>query len=223
MNHIDKIHTDMPGFGIEKINDRLKRKYKIDISMKLTKSYMRKMNILKSQNYNNAYGLYPYLLKKLDISRPNKVWSIDITYIGMKDSFLYLVVIIDWYSRFVLSWNLSKGLKKESVITAVKDAIREYGKPQIINSDNGSQFISGEYLELLVDNNIKVSMNRKGKPADNIAVERFFRSLKSERLYHDEIYYFNQAYESIKFYINEYNFYRGHNRFQNSTPSEVFF
>lgn len=223
MNHIDKIHIDFPGFGIEKINDRLKRKYNIKISKKVTRSYMVKMNILKSQYSNNSYRLYPYLLKKIDIYKPNKVWSIDITYIGMENNFLYLVVIIDWFSRFVLSWELSKGLKKESVIIAVKDAIKKYGKPEVINSDNGSQFISGEYLELLVDNNIRISMNRKGRPTDNIAIERFFRSLKSERLHHNEIYHFDDAYKSINFYIDEYNSFRGHNRFKNATPREAYF
>lgn len=223
MNYIDKIHTDLPGFGVEKINDRLRRKYKINIGMKKTRNYMIKMNIMKSQISNNVYGLYPYLLNAIEINRPNQVWSIDISYIGMKDNFSYLVVIIDWYSRFVVSWDLSQGLKKESVICAIKKAILIYGKPEIINSDNGSQFISAEYLELLVDNHIKISMNRKGNPADNIAVERFFRSIKCERLYHDEIYSFEDAYNSIDFYIPEYNYYRGHNRFKDATPAEVYF
>lgn len=223
MNLIDIIHTQFPGFGVNKVRDRLRRKYGVNIEHGKTKRYMRSMNILKPAEENSSYGLYPYLLKGTDIHKPNQVWSIDITYIGMMDEFSYLVVIIDWYSRYVLSWDLSDSLKSDSVIVALTRALEKYGKPYIINSDNGSQFITAEYLEMMVDRKIRISMNRKGRPADNIAVERFFRSLKSERLHGYEIFNTEQAKESIDFYIPEYNEFRGHDRFKDSTPSDAYF
>lgn len=223
MNLIDVIHTQFPGFGVNKVRDRLRRKYNVTIEHSKTKRYMTFMNILKPIKENSPYGLYPYLLNGVDITRPNQVWSIDITYIGVMNHFSYLVVIIDWYSRYVLSWDLSNSLKADSVIIAMTTALEKYGKPYIINSDNGSQFISAEYLEMIVDRKIRISMNRKGRPADNIAVERFFRSLKSERLYGYEICNIKQAQESIDFYIPEYNEFRGHDRFKDATPSEAYF
>lgn len=222
MNAIDEIHNDFGGFGIEKIKDRLKRKYNIFIGSKKTRNYLKKMNILKSIQNSNSMVKYPYLLNNLEIKTRNQVWSLDISYIGMKEGCGFLVAIIDWYSRFLVAWNLSDSLDTIYVLKAIKDAIREYGKPDIINSDQGSQFISASYLEYLYDNNIRISMNRGWNLTDNICIERFFKSLKSEKLYPEDIQNFDEAYTAINFYIPEYNFNRGHSALGNKTPSEIF-
>ena len=222
MNYIDEIHNDFGGFGIKKINDRLKKKYEIYIGLKKTKSYMEKMNILKKANDCEKYVKYPYLLNKLIITRPNQVWSLDISYIGMKEEYAYLVAIIDWYSRFIISWNLSLTLNVSQVMKAIKEGVFQYGKPDIINTDQGSQFMSATYLEHLYDNNIQISMNRGWNLTDNICIERFFKSLKSEKLYTEDIKTFNEAQQAIEFYIPEYNFYRGHSALSDKTPSEIY-
>lgn len=120
--------------------------------------------------------IYPYLLSGLNINMPNQVWSVDITYYRMKRGFMYMVAIIDWYSRYIVGFSLSNTLEKTFVINAIKKAIGRYGKPDIINSDQGSQFTSDEYIALLKDNNIKISMDGKGRALDNQRIERFFRS-----------------------------------------------
>jgi putative transposase len=132
MNCIDEIHNDLPGFGVALINDRLDKKYGIKIGLKRTQTYLEIMVISEGEGvYSHTY--YPYLLKKLNIDRPNQVWSIDISYIGLMYDFSYLVVVIDWFSRYVVSWELSHTLEVDFVIQAVKRAIDKYGNPDILN------------------------------------------------------------------------------------------
>ena len=180
------------------------------------------MNNLKNANDSEKCVKYPYLLNNLNITRPNQVWSIDISYIGMKYDYAYLVAIIDWYSRFIVSWDLSLTLNVSRVMKALEEGVSQYGKPDIINTDKGSQFMAASYLEYLYDNNIHISMNRGWNLTDNICIERFFRSLKSEKLYTEDIQIFKEAQQAIGFYIPEYNFYRGHSALNGKIPSEIY-
>lgn len=167
---------------------------------------------------------YPYLLRNLDINRPNQVWSIDITYIGTPNGFAYLTAIIDWHSRFIVGYSISNTLASDTVTRVVKDAVRTYRVPDIINSDQGAQFTSNEYIELIKSfNHTKISMDGKGRATDNIAIERFFRSYKWERLYLMYPETIAEVKAVTKEYIENYNFSRGHQTFGYKTPSEIYF
>ncbi len=164
--------------------------------------------------------VYPYLLRGLNIDHPNQVWSIDITYCRMKHGFMYLTAIIDWYSRYIVGFTLSNTLEKASVIETVEKAIKLYGKPEIINCDQGSQFTSDGYINLLKDNGIKISMDGKGRALDNQRIERFFRSLKWEKLYLEEYETGHHLRKIIKDYIEYYNTQRPHQSLNYKTPVE---
>lgn len=165
---------------------------------------------------------YPYLLAGLDINAPNQVWCSDITYIPVKNGFLYLVVIKDWYSRKILSWRVSNTLDVSFCMSAIEYAIDEYGTPEIFNSDLGSQYTSADFTGILKDNGIKISMDGKGRCIDNIFVERFWRSLKYECVYLQEFENGLQAKEAIKSWIEFYNSTRPHSTFDGLTPDEVY-
>lgn len=167
---------------------------------------------------------YPYLLRNLDITRPNQVWSIDISYIGTPNGFVYLTAIIDWHSRFIVGYTISNTLQADMVTRVIKNAVRKYGKPEIINSDQGSQFTSKEYIELIQSfKTTKISMDGKGRATDNIAIERFFRSFKWERLYLMCPETVMEVKSITKEYMNTYNYHRDHQRHQYRTPAEIFF
>lgn len=176
---------------------------------------------LSKRNFKE--GIVPYLLRNANVFMPNQVWSIDITYIKMNRGHMYLTAIIDWYSRRIMGWDLSDSLDKGSVLKAVKDAVNEYGVPAIINSDQGSQFTSTEYKELLSLLNIRQSMDGKSRWADNIMIERWFRSLKTEKLYINEYNTPKALRSDIRSYINEYNTERPHEALGYSTPEEVYY
>ena len=220
LNCIDEIHHDFPGFGARKVKQRLNRVYNINVGEKKTISYMKKMNVYRSNVI--PYVRYPYLLKNNKVEKPNQVWGVDISYISLKNNYAFLVVIIDWYSRFVLSWNASYDLSVIKVIEALEKAIFLYSKPKIINSDGGAQFVSANYLEYLHKQQIKTSMSRPNKLTDNIIVERFFRSLKSEKLFIEECQNIDELNKNICFYVHEYNYNREHDSLENATPYEVF-
>ena len=166
--------------------------------------------------------VYPYLLRGLNIDHPNQVWSIDITYCRMKQGFMYLTAIIDWHSRYIVGFTLSNTLEKAAVIETVKKAIKQHGKPEIINCDQGSQFTSDEYINLLKENEIKISMDGKGRALDNQRIERFFRSFKWEKLYLEEYETGHQLRKIVKEYIEYYNSQRPHQSLDYKTPSEYY-
>jgi putative transposase len=145
----------------------------------------------KTSQPNPQHKIYPYLLRNLAIDRANRVWASDITYIPMETGFIYLTVIMDWYSRKVLSWRLSNSLDSSFCVDALEEAIHRYGKPAIFNSDQGSQFTSTAFTETLLDQDIRISMDGKSAWRDNVFVERLWRSVKYEEVY-------LKAYESIK-------------------------
>lgn len=165
---------------------------------------------------------YPYLLRHLVIDRPNQVWGIDITYVPVKHGYLYLVAIIDIFSRFVVGWSLSNTMESEWVVETVKEAIGQYGKPEMINSDQGSQFTSDLYTGFLASENITISMDGRGRATDNIFIERLWRSLKYEDIYLNAYETGLQLYTGLKRYFHYYNQQRRHSSLAYQIPSEVF-
>lgn len=226
MNLIDLIFTACPFYGARRIKAELAR-MNYWINIKRIRRLMRLMALEAiypkrnfSKNLQNVYR-YPYLLKGLKIERPNQVWGTDITYIKLGSGFMYLVAIIDWYSRFVLSFELSNTLGTEFVIEALKKAF-ERGKPEILNSDQGSQFTSEVYVELLKENLIQISMDGRGRCYDNIFTERLWRSLKYENIYLREYRNGLEAKIGISEYFNFYNQKRLHQSLDYLTPAEVY-
>ena len=228
MAKIDEIHTKHPYMGTRKISNKLKEQG-INAGRKLVRTLMREMAIypifpgpnLSKRNFKE--GIVPYLLRNANIFMPNQAWSIDITYIKMNHGHMYLTAIIDWYSRRIMGWDLSDSLEIGSTLKAVKDAVAEYGVPAIINSDQGSQYTSAEYKKLLSSLNIRQSMDGKSRWADNIMIERWFRSLKTEKLYINEYTSPKALRADIRDYINEYNTERPHEALDYSTPEEVYY
>jgi putative transposase len=228
-NAIDKIHYREPSFGVRRLRNEL-LKQGFTIGRRLVKRYMLEMDITAfypgpnlSKRAKEA-KIFPYLLRNLVINRPNQVWSIDISYIGTPDGFVYLTAIIDWHSRFIVGYTISNTLQADIVTRVVKDAVRKYGEPEIINSDQGAQFTSNEYIELIQSfKSTKISMDGKGRATDNIAIERFFRSFKWERLYLMCPETVVEVKTITKEYMHTYNFHRDHQRHQYKTPAEIFF
>lgn len=229
-NAIDRIHYKEPSYGVRRIKNELNNLGFKTVGRRLVKRYMREMDIYAFYPGPNlskrakAAKLYPYLLRNLVINRSNQVWSIDITYIGTPTGFVYLTAIIDWHSRFIVGYTISNTLQTDMVTRTVKKAVERYGVPDIINSDQGSQFTSNEYIELIKSyGSTRISMDGKGRATDNIAIERFFRSYKWERLY---LMYPETIQEVKKItdeYMETYNYDRGHQTFNYSTPSEIYF
>jgi len=178
-----------------------------------------KPNLSKS---NRSHPKFPYLLRNMNIFLPNQVWAIDITYIKMGKSHMYLTAIIDWYSRFIVGWALSDSLDTAPVLEAVNQAIATYGTPAIINSDQGSQFTSNDYVQLLKSQNIRQSMDGKARWVDNVIIERWFRSLKCDNIYLNEYNTPRELRAGIKAYINEYNDQRPHSEHGGDYPVEAF-
>jgi putative transposase len=171
---------------------------------------------------NQPHKIYPYLLEGLLINRANQVWSSDITYIPMKRGFIYLVAVMDWSSRKILSWRISNTLDAEFCKEALLEAISKYGIPEIFNTDQGVQFTSKKFTDILKAHGIAISMDGKGRALDNIIIERFWRSLKYEEVYLNSYDSVKEAVFSIGEYIWDYNNDRPHSSFQNKTPNEVY-
>jgi putative transposase len=169
-----------------------------------------------------AHKIYPYLLRDIEITRPNHVWSSDITYIRLACGFAYLTVVIDWYSRAVLSWRLSNTLDADFCVDALKEAIIFYGTPGIFNTDQGSQFTGKEFIKELVHHNISISMDGKGRCLDNIFVERLWRSVKYENVYLKGYETIAEARSGLSGYFEFYNRQRFHQALDNKTPWQVY-
>lgn len=164
------------------------------------------------------------MLRNLEINKPNQVWSIDISYVGTPTGFVYLTAIIDWYSRYIVGYLISNTLQSDVVIRTIKDAVKKYGKPYILNSDQGSQFTSNDYIELIKSyNHTRISMDGKGRATYNIAIERFFRSYKWERIYLQIPETVKEVKLLTKEYIEHYNFSRPHQSYEYQTPAEIYY
>ena len=224
---IDHLHTDNPTWGARQMSAQLKlRGYQV--GRRKAGRYMREMDITPiypkmnlSKRMKQA-KVCPYLLRNAVIDRPNQAWSIDITYIPMKHGFLYLTAIIDRYSRCIVGWDVDDTLDTTMVINACKKAFK-VAKPLIINSDQGSQFTSDKYIDFIRNNGIRQSMDGKSRWADNIMIERWFRSFKYEEAYLTEYANLKEAREAIGRYIYTYNFERCHQSIGNKRPAEVYY
>jgi putative transposase len=168
------------------------------------------------------HKIYPYLLRTLAITRPNQVWCADITYIPIKRGFLYLIAVMDWYSRKVLSWRLSNTMDTRFCVETLEDALSLHGRPEIFNTDQGSQFTSFDFTDILKDHGVKISMDGKGRWMDNVFIERLWRSMKYECVYLNAFETGQQARIEIGSWINFYNHHRPHSTFNGRTPDEVY-
>jgi len=217
----------MPSYGYRKITEELQQQG-YDINHKKVLRIMREMHLQaiypkpKTTIHNPNHKIYPYLLRDLAITHPNQVWATDITYIKTPNGFMYLVAIIDIYSRFILSWSLSNTLDTQFCENALNEAFI-WGKPEILNTDQGCQFTSMAWINLVESNEVKVSMDGRGRWADNVFIERFWRTLKHE---HVLIYAFESVSEmktSIGHFIKIYNYRRLHQSLGYKTPAEFYF
>ena len=226
MKLIDRKYLEIPFYGSRKIADCL-RKLGHSVNRKRVQRLMRLMGIRaiyrrpKTSKPGKGHKVYPYLLKGLEINRPNHVWAVDITYIPMAKGFLYLVAIIDWYSRYVLSWRLSNTLDTDFCIEALEEALRK-GKPEIFNTDQGSQFTSEEFTEALKKHGIQISMDGKGSYNDNLFIERLWRTVKYEEVYLKAYKDGREARISLAKYFRFYNTERSHQSHGYKTPAEVY-
>jgi len=226
MIQIDHQFTKTPFYGSRKMTAHL-RHIKYIINRKKVRRLMRAMGIIaiypkpKLSIQNKEHKIYPYLLRNLEIVRPNQVWSTDISYIPTKNGHMYLVAIIDWYSRKILSWRLSNTLETAFCIDALNEALTQ-ATPEIFNTDQGCQFTSCKFTQILKTKNIKISMDSKGRALDNIIIERFWRSIKYEKIYLNEYESGKDLRKDISEYIDFYNNERPHQSLGNDFPDKIY-
>lgn len=228
MRRIDELHLEHPFAGSRMLRDMLKHEGHA-IGRKHVATLMKKMGIealYKKPNTSRrhpAHPVYPYLLRNLEVHRPNQVFAADITYIPMKRGFVYLFAVMDWASRRVLSWRLSNTLTTDFCIEAAQEAIQRYGKPEIFNTDQGSQFTSLEFTQLLKDHGIAISMDGKGCWRDNVFVERLWKSIKYEEVYLRAYETVSAAKSGIGRYLAFYNSRRPHSALVGDTPDAFYY
>ena len=227
MRLIDRCHLKYPFYGSRRIRDWLedqghrvnrKRIQRLMRTMGLAALYP-KRNLSRA---NQAHKVYPYLLRNLSIERPNQVWATDVTYIPMARGFVYLVAIMDWYSRRVLSWRVSNTMDVSFCIDALEEAIERHGAPEIFNTDQGSQFTSEAFTGVLKAHDIRISMDGKGRWVDNVFVERLWRSVKYEEVYLKAYDSIGEARASLGDYFTFYNAERRHQSLERRTPDSVY-
>ena len=226
---LDYWHTKHCWMGSRKLADKLRNDDGIEgVGRHLVRRYMSEMGIFavhpkpKLSKPGKEHKRFPYLLRNMSIWLPNQVWAIDITYIPMKHGHMYLTAIIDWHSRYIVGWELSDTLEAAPVLEAVKKAMRMHGIPAIINSDQGSQFTSDDYIELLSSHGIRQSMDRKARWIDNVRIERWFRSLKTEHIYITEYASPRGLRPGINGYVRDYNCERPHQSLGYQRPQQVY-
>ena len=225
-HRIDAIYTQCPFYGSRKVCEQLNKEAVI-INRKRVQRHMREMGIagicpgpnLSKRRIEHA--VYPYLLRDVTITAPNQVWGIDITYIRLQSGWMYLVAILDWYSRYVVSWALDQTLEMPFVLEAVERALT-VGKPDICNSDQGSHFTSPQYTDLLLGAGVQISMDGRGRAMDNIFTERLWRSVKYEEVYLKDYATPREARQGLGRYFPFYNERRLHQNLGYRTPAEVY-
>lgn len=224
MQEIDRAFTKWPFLGARQMRDYLvglgygvgrKRVRRLMRLMGLSAIYQKPRTSIP----NPEHKIYPYLLRNLAITRPNQVWCADITYIPMRKGFLYLVAVMDWYSRKVLAWRLSNTMDTDFCVAALEEALAKYGKPDIFNTDQGSQFTSFAFTNILRENEIRISMDGRGRWLDNVFIERLWRSLKYECVYLNAYESGSEARTGIATWIDFYNNTRPHSKLGGITPS----
>ena len=229
MRKLDELHLRRPFKGSRRLRDDLWDSHALQVNRKRVQRLMRLMGIralhpgAKTTRPNPQHKVYPYLLRELEINRVNQVWCTDLTYIPMRKGFLYLVAIMDWHSRKVLSWRLSNSLDAAPCVEALDEALANYGTPEIFNSDQGCQFTSEDFTGVLKDNGIKISMDGKGRWMDNVFIERLWRSLKYEEVYLKAYDSVAQARQGIDDWLVFYNEERRHASLNRMTPHQVYY
>lgn len=227
MKLIDEEYTRRPFYGSRKMRDYLRRQGH-KVNRKRVQRLMRVMGLRSvapapnTSRPNKEHKVYPYLLRNIEVTRPNQVWATDITYIRLRGGFVYLVAIMDWYSRKVLSWELSSSMESSFCVSALERALRLYPAPEIFNSDQGSQFSSDAFTGVLKQHDVKISMDGKGRCMDNIFVERLWRSVKYEETYLKDYETADELRKSLAKYFHFYNRERPHQTFGEATPMEVY-
>jgi len=228
MRSIDELHLECPYAGSRMLRDLL-RLLGIRVGRRRVRTLMRRMGIealyrkLNTSRKHPEHAVYPYLLRHLKVERPNQVWAMDITYIPMARGFIYLVAVVDWYSRRILSWRVSITMDVQFCLDAVQEAIDRYGTPEIFNTDQGSQFTSLAFTDLLKSHGIRISMDGKGCWRYNVFVERLWRTIKYEEVYLRAYESVSQAKASLGRYLEFYNAQRPHSRLDRMTPDSVYF
>ena len=228
MRTMDEIHLRWPFYGSRRIADALADEG-YAVNRKCVQRLMRQMgmNALypgpNTSRAHHAHKVYPYLLRGLAIERPNQVWCTDVTYLPMARGFVYLVAIMDWYSRKVLAWRLSNTLDADFCIAALNEALTKYGTPAIFNTDQGCQFTSESFTGRLKQHGIKISMDGKGRWMDNVFIERLWRSLKYEEVYLHAYDTVKEARDCVGRWITFYNHRRKHQGLDRRTPDNVYY
>jgi putative transposase len=228
MRRIDVLHLDHPFAGSRMLRDLL-RGEGVDIGREMVRTMMRRMGIEALYRRPNTskpcpgHKIYPYLLRGLAVERPNQVWAMDITYIPMARGFVYLAAVVDWFSRRVLAWRVAITLEVDFCLEAVEAALARHGKPEIFNTDQGSQFTSTDFTGLLLANKIAISMDGRGAWRDNVFVERLWRSVKYEEVYLRAYDTVAQARRLIGRYLDFFNSKRPHSSLGAQTPDHTYF
>ena len=227
MRVLDEQFLETPYYGYRQMTRHLKRQGYC-VSRKRIRRLMRKMGLTpiyqkpRTSEPHPEHRIYPYLLRDVPIERPDHVWCADVTYIPMRRGFLYLVAIMDWYSRKVLAWRLSNSLDASFCVEALEDALQRFGPPAVFNTDQGSQFTSQDFTQLLKDAGVKISMDGKGRWMDNIFIERLWRSLKYECIYLHAFETGSETRQGIGRWVSHYNQDRPHSSLDDRTPDEAY-
>ena len=229
LREIDSIYTEIPFYGYRKVYRQLiENGFKIGVNQ--VANYMKELGLkviyptkkIKTTLANLEHKKYPYLLRNMDINRPNQVWSTDITYIRVDGGFVYLAAVIDWYSKAILSHKISNTMDECLVLDVLNAALEKYGAPEIFNTDQGSQYTSHKHTHKLLENGIKISMDGKGRATDNIAIERFWRSAKYENIYLQEYRTIRELKTGVNEYIEFYNYRRFHQTLKYEKPMNIY-
>jgi putative transposase len=228
MRKIDEQYLKTPFAGYRMMSELLRREGEA-VNEKRIRRLMRLMGLTAIypkpdlSKANKAHKKYPYLIRNMIINQVNQVWSSDITYIPMKNGFLYLVAVMDWYSRYVLSWELSNSMESSFCVKALLTALERFGRPHIFNTDQGVQFTSDAFVDTLLDQNILVSMDGKGRASDNVFIERLWRSVKYEDVYLKSYSDGQSLFAGLETYFQFYNTQRPHQHLAKLTPAEVYY
>ena len=228
MRLIDERYLQRPEYGYPRMTDWLNEQG-YAVNHKRVARLMRLMGLQAitpgphTSKPSPGHKVYPYLLRGVAITHPNQVWSSDITYIPMRGGFLYLTAVIDWFSRYVLSWELSNSMDTQFCLVALERAMENDAWPQIFNTDQGSQFTCNEFTKALLDRDIKISMDGRGRALDNVFIERLWWTLKYEEIYPKEYSDGESLFHGLDAYFRYYNYERAHSKLDKQTPSEVYF
>ncbi len=229
INRVDELYTEDPTRGQRRMHYALRNEFGLAAGRDAIRTAMEVLNIeaiyprKKLSIPNQLHKKYPYLLRNVRIDRVNQVWSTDITYIRLKGGFVYLTAIVDWHSRFVLSWRLSTSLETRFCTEALREALERFGKPEIFNTDQGCQFTSAEFTGILESHGIAISMDGKGRALDNIFVERFWRTVKYDDIYLKGYVTIPECRTGLTQFFERYNNRREHTSLEGHYPADVYF